>query len=367
MLTKDESEPQYDYSFFISVILLVCIGLVFIYSASSNLAFYRFGDPYMYIKKQAMFCFLGLIAMAIAMYIPTEIYSDARVVYGLLVVSAISLISLFFVGHTINGATRWIRISGFSFQPSELTKLSLCFYLAYSMAKKGTEMRSFKKGILPHIIVTGIFVVLIIKQPDRGTAILLTIWLFTLLFVGGCNKLYLFLMLIVSAPLIKLYLSHASYIINRWKAFLDPWKYADTYGFQIIHSLYAFGTGGIFGVGLGSGKQKLFYLPEPHTDFILPVIGEEIGFIGVLFVILLYLFIIIQGIRIAATTKNLFNKYLAFGITCMIALQVMLNIAVSMNLCPAKGITLPLLSYGGSSLTFTMLEMGILLNVSSKR
>ena len=367
MAKKDHSIPQYDYSLFISVILLICIGLVFIYSASSNLALYRFGDPYMYIKRQALFCFLGLIIMAITMYIPTDIYSDARVVYGVLLLSAILLISLFFVGHTINGATRWLRIGGFSFQPSELAKLSLCLYLAYSMAKKGTEMKSFKKGILPHIIIAGIFILLIIKQPDHGTAVMIIAWLLILLFIGGCNKIYLSLMLLVGAHCIKLYLSHSSYIMNRWKAFLDPWAYADSYGFQIIHSLYAFGTGGMFGVGLGSGKQKLFYLPEPHTDFILPVIGEEIGFIGVFFIILLYLFIIIKGIRISVSTRNLFNKYLTFGITCMLALQVLINIAVSMNLSPAKGITLPLLSYGGSSLTFTMLQMGILLNVSSKR
>lgn len=367
MAVQNRAIPQYDYPLFISVILLVFIGLIFIYSASSNLAFYRFGDPYMYIKRQALFCLLGFIIMAVAMHIPMNVYSDARVVYGVLFLSLGFLISLSFLGHTVNGATRWIRIESFSFQPSELAKFSLCLYIAYSMAKKGSEMGSFKKGLLPHFIITGIFVFLIIKQPDYGTAIMIVGWLFILLFVGGCNKIHLLLIILISMPCIKLCLSHSSYIINRWKAFLDPWAYADTYGFQIIHSLYAFGTGGITGVGLGNGKQKLFYLPEPHTDFILPIIGEETGFIGILFIIFLYLLIIIKGIRISASAKNLFNKYLAFGITCMIALQVLINMAVSMNLIPAKGITLPLLSYGGSSLTFAMLEMGILLNVSSKR
>ncbi len=362
-----EHVPAYDYLLFMSIMLLLCIGLVFIYSASSNLAAYRFGDPYMYVKRQAFFCILGFILMLIAMHIPLNIYSDSRVIYGLLILSIIFLLSLFIIGHNVNGATRWIKLGPFSFQPSELAKFALCLYIAYSMTKKNSEMHTFKKGLLPHLIVVSLFCLLIIIQPDRGTALMIGTWLLIMLFVGGCSPIHIILLISISAPLIILYLSHSTYIIHRWKAFLNPWAYADTYGFQIVHSLYAFGTGGLFGVGLGASRQKLFYLPEPHTDFILAIIGEEMGFVGVIFVILLYAIIIAMGIKISIKTKNLFNKYLSFGITCMIALQVFINMAVVMNMIPAKGLTLPLLSYGGSSLLITMIELGILLNVSSKR
>ena len=367
MPKRSDSALQYDYLLFISVFLLLCIGLVFVYSASSNLASYRFGDPYMYLKKQALFCLLGIIVMIFAMHIPLSVYADARFVYSIFFLSLALLFSLFFIGHTVNGATRWIRFGHFSFQPSELAKFSLCLYLSYSMVKKGTDMKSFKKGLLPHLLITAIFITLIMAEPDRGTALMIALWLFIVLFVGGCRISHLILTALVLFPFCLLYLSSSEYVLNRWKAFLNPWAYPDRYGFQIIHSLYAFGTGGLFGVGLGNGKQKLFYLPEPHTDFILPVIGEEIGFIGIAFIIFLYIIMVTRGIKISINTNNLFGRYLAFGITSMIALQILINIAVVMNLLPAKGLTLPFLSYGGSSLLITMMETGILLNVSSKR
>jgi len=351
----------------VCVFFLFCIGLIFVYSASSNLALYRFGDPYMYLKRQAFFCLLGLIVMAIGRSIPLELLSNKKVAVGLLLLSILALISLFFIGHEVNGAKRWIRAFGFSFQPTELAKFSLCIYMAYSMADKVFEMNSFKKGILHHLIVAGIIMALILKQPDHGSAAMICVWLFIMLFVGGANLFYLFLILLAVVPVGVYLFSHSSYVVHRWEAFRNPWAYADTYGFQTIHSLYAFGVGGILGVGLGASKQKLFYLPEPHTDFILPVIGEEIGFVGISAIILLYVIIIVKGIKIAIDTKDLFNKYLAFGISCMLGIQILINMAVVMNLMPAKGITLPFLSYGGSSLLFSMLEVGILLNVSSKR
>ena len=364
---KNEQAPQYDYILLVSVFLLICTGLIFVYSASSNLALYRFGDPYMYLKRQAFFCFLGLIVMAIGMSLPLNLFSNKKIAIGLLFLSILALISLFFIGHAVNGARRWIRAFGFSFQPTEMAKFSLCIYMAYSMADKGLEMNSFKKGILHHFIIAGLIMALILKQPDHGSVVMICAWLLIMLFVGGANPFHLFLILLAIVPVGIYLFSHSAYVVHRWEAFRNPWAYADTYGFQIIHSLYAFGVGGIFGVGLGAGKQKLFYLPEPHTDFILPVIGEEIGFIGISIIILLYMIVIAKGIKIAIDTKDLFNKYLTFGISCMLGIQVLINMYVVMNLIPAKGITLPFLSYGGSSLLFSMLEIGILLNVSSKR
>jgi len=361
-----EDSFQFDYLIFFCVFVLICIGLLFIYEASANLSFHRFGDQYMYLKRQILFCILGFILMYVTMRIPLHIYSDKRLIYGMLILCIISLISLFFIGHTVNGATRWIRIGNLSFQPVELAKLSLCFYLSYSMSKKQEEMRSFKKGILPHLIIVGLIMLLILKQPDHGSFIMIGVWLFFMLFVGGANPFHLFILILMLSPITIFLFFKSPYIVHRWKAFLNPWKYADSYGFQIIHSLYAFGTGGIAGVGLGAGKQKLFYLPEPHTDFILAVIGEEIGFIGILFIICLYATIVLRGIKIAIDTRNVFNKYLAFGISSILGLQILINMGVVLNLIPAKGITLPFLSYGGSSLLFTMIEIGILLNISSK-
>ena len=363
----NDKAPQYDYILLICVFLLICTGLIFVYSASSNLALYRFGDPYMYLKRQSLFCLLGLIVMITGMLLPLDLLSNRKVVLGLFFLSLCALISLFFIGHTVNGARRWIRAFGFSFQPTEMAKFSLCVYMAYSMADKCLEMRSFKRGILHHLIVAGLVMALILKQPDHGSVAMIGAWLFIMLFVGGANPFQLFLVLAVIVPVGVYLFSHSSYVVHRWEAFRNPWKYADTNGFQTIHSLYAFGVGGIFGVGLGAGKQKLFYLPEPHTDFILSVIAEEVGFVGVFVIILLYMIVIAKGIKIAIDTKNLFNKYLAFGISCMLGIQILINMGVVMNLMPSKGITLPLLSYGGSSLLFSMLEIGILLNVSSKR
>lgn len=362
-----KTPPQYDYLLFLCTILLFCIGLVFIYSASSNLSLFRFNDPYFYLKKQIVFGLLGIFAMMFGMVIPSESYSDKKIVFGIFFISIGLLLSLFFIGHTVNGATRWIRIGPVSFQPTELAKFSLCLYLSYSMASKGVQMRLFKKGVLHHFIIFSIFAALILKQPDHGSVAMILMWLFIMLFVGGARITHLIIMLIFLVPIALFCFWHSPYLICRWKAFRNPWEYADTYGFQIIHSLYAFGTGGLFGVGLGSGKQKLFYLPEPHTDFILSVIGEEVGFLGVAIIIVLYALIVTKGIKVAIDTKNLFNKYLAFGISCMLGIQVLINMAVVTNLIPAKGITLPLLSYGGSSLLFTMFQIGILLNVSSKR
>ncbi len=362
-----EEIPSYDYILLISTFLLISLGFIFIYSASSNIALYKFSNPYFFLKKQAISLFIGIFFMLISMHIPYRIYSNPKFIYGLLLLSLTFLLLLFFIGHKISGAVRWIRIKGFSFQPTELAKLSLCLYIAHFMTKNSEKMKTFKIGILPNLLLVGLFILLIMKQPDKGTALMITVWLFIMLFVGGCKLAHLFMTSVSFFLLFIFYLSHSEYVIHRWKAFLDPWKYYNSYGFQIIHSFYAFGTGGLTGVGLGSGKQKLFYLPEPYTDFILPVIGEELGFLGVFFVIFLYFVIVTRGISIAVSSNNLFNRYLAFAITSMFCLQVIINMGVSMNLLPAKGLTLPLLSYGGSSLLITMTEIGILLNVSAKR
>ncbi len=366
MAEKRSIISGYDYFILIPAICLVGLGLVFVFSASSHLAEHRLGDSYFYLKRQAVFCILGFGLMISAKNIPYRIYSKAT--YPLLFASACLLILLFVpgFGHKVGGASRWLRLAGFSFQPSELAKFSLAIYMAYSMAKKGSDMGSFSKGLLPHLLVAGVFMLLIVLQPDLGTAIIIGFWVVTLLFVGGVNFLHLFSLMLVSAPVVIWLIFHADYRLKRWWAFINPWDDPKGIGFQIIHSFLAFGSGGVFGAGLGNSKQKLFYLPEAHTDFVLSIAGEELGFLGVSLIIVLFGILILRGIKISLNAPDLYSSYLALGLTCLIGLQVIVNIGVVMGLLPTKGLTLPLMSYGGSSLVLNLLAIGILLNISSR-
>jgi cell division protein FtsW len=366
MAEKRLISSGYDYMILIPVICLVGLGLVFVFSASSHLAEHRLGDNYFYLKRQALFCILGFVFMILAKNIPYKIYSKAA--YPLLLVSSCLLILLFIpgFGHKVGGASRWLKLAGFSFQPSELAKFSLAIYMAYSMAKKGSDMRSFSKGLLPHLLVAGAFMLLIVLQPDLGTAVIIGFWVVILLFVGGVNFLHLFSLLLVCAPVLIWLILHADYRLKRWWAFINPWDDPKGIGFQIIHSFLAFGSGGIFGTGLGNSKQKLFYLPEAHTDFILSIAGEELGFLGVSLIIALFGILVMRGIKVSLNAPDLYSSYLAFGLTLLIGLQVIVNIGVVMGLLPTKGLTLPLMSYGGSSLVLNLLAIGILLNISSR-
>jgi cell division protein FtsW len=361
-----KADTGYDYAILIPVLLLMGLGLIMVYSASSHIADHRLGDSYFYLKKQALFCLVGLVIMVCARNVSCTFYQ--KLVYPLLVVSFGLLILLFVPGVTekIGGASRWIRLPWFSFQPSELAKFSLAVFMAYSMAKKRTEMDSFSRGLIPNLLVAGAFLILIVLEPDLGTAVILGFWVMMLLFVGGVRLLHLFSLLLLAAPVVFWLVSHADYRLKRWWAFLNPWEDPQGIGFQIIHSFLAFGSGGIFGVGLGNSKQKLFYLPEPHTDFIFSITAEELGLLGVLFVIVLFGILIARGIRVALEADDLYKTYLALGLTTMIGLQVLVNMGVVMGLLPTKGLTLPLISYGGSSLVINLLSVGVLLNISAR-
>ncbi|MBW1781208.1 MAG: putative lipid II flippase FtsW [Deltaproteobacteria bacterium] len=366
MAEKKVSDSGYDYMILVPAILLITLGLVVVYSASSNLAEHRLGDSYYYLKKQTLFCIIGVGLMILTRYIPCTLYS--KLVYPLLLLSASLLALLFFpsLGRKVGGACRWMSLGGFSFQPSELAKFSLAVYMAYSMSKKGTNMETFAKGLLPHLLIAGAFILLIVLQPDLGTAVIVGGWVLILLFVGGVRIFQLFCILLLSAPVVIWLIWHAEYRVNRWLAFLNPWDDPKGIGFQIIHSFLAFGSGGVFGAGLGNSKQKLFYLPEPHTDFALSIMGEELGLLGVSTIIVLFGILITGGIRVALKAKDLYSTYLALGLTSFIALQVLINMGVVMGLLPTKGLTLPLISYGGSSLVVTLASIGVLLNISSR-
>jgi cell division protein FtsW len=358
---------EYDYLLLVPTLLLLGLGLVATYSASSFLAEHRMGDSYYFLKRQGTFCLVGVSFMILTKNIPSAIYP--RLVYPLLGVSLFLLLLLLVpgVGAKVGGASRWFRLAGFSFQPSELAKLALAFYVAYSIAKKGPAMSSFSNGLVPHLVVAGAFMGLILLQPDLGTTIIIGCWLVILLFVGGVNVLHLVGLMLLSLPAVLWLVHKADYRLKRWWAFLNPWDDPQGLGFQIIHSFLAIGSGGVLGVGLGNSKQKLFYLPEPHTDFILSIVAEELGLVGLAVIVVLFGILVVRGIQVALQAPDLYSTYLALGITSFLGLQVIINMGVVMGLLPTKGLTLPFISYGGSSLVISLVSVGILLNISSRR
>jgi len=367
---KEKRNPAwagYDYGLLIPAMCLLFLGLLMVYSASSPLADHRMGDSYYYLKKQALFSLLGIGLMLSATRIPCTFYF--RIAYPLLGLSMLLLIMLFIpgIGAKIGGAHRWIRVGWLTLQPSELAKFSLVVYMAYSMAKKGNQMASFSQGLLPHLLVAGGFMGLIVLQPDLGTAVIIACWLLVLLFVGGVKITHLLVIFLALAPGVIWMILRADYRLKRWLAFINPWEDPKGIGFQIINSFLAFGAGGPFGVGLGNGKQKLFYLPEPHTDFVFAIAAEELGLVGAAAIIVLFGILIARGIKVALNARDLYSTYLAFGLTSLIGLQVVVNLCVVTGLLPTKGLTLPFISYGGSSLVMNLLCVGVLLNISARK
>ena len=353
----------YDARLLFPVLFLVGIGIVMVYSASSALALKKFGSSYFFIKKQALFALVGLMALVAGRHFPYRglrflAYPAIALTLGLLL--AVHLTGF---GHTAGGATRWLRMGSFTLQPSELARMALILYLAYSMSKKQDRIREFSIGFVPHVVVLMVLIVPILLQPDFGTVVILTLITAIMLFVGGVPLRFLSLVGLAVAPLGYFLLLSADYRVKRLMSFLNPWESPTSDGYQTIHSLMAFGSGGLWGTGIGKSLQKLFYLPEPHTDFIFSVIGEEFGLVGVTLIVLLYGLIIWRGIAIARHTPDAFGALLGFGLTTAIALQVGINMGVTLGLLPTKGLTLPFLSYGGTSLVLNMAAVGVLMNI----
>ena len=357
----------YDVQLLFPVLFLVGIGIVMVYSASSALALKKFGTSYFFLKKQALFAFAGVIVLVISRHFPYKYYR--KLAYPLLGLSLalLAIIQFTDLGLSAGGSIRWMKLGSFSFQPSELARIALVIYLAYSMEKKGEQIKNFAIGFVPHVMVMGGFVVLIFLQPDFGSVAILGALTWIMLFIGGVRFSQLFASLLIIIPVGYLFLINAEYRVKRILGFLNPWEYRADEGYQVVHSLMAFGTGGLWGAGIGKGYQKLFYLPEPHTDFIFSVIGEELGLLGVLVIIALYAWIVMRGIAIARKAPDLFGSYLAVGLTIAIGLQIVVNMGVTLGLLPTKGLTLPLLSYGGTSLLINMASIGILMNISASK
>lgn len=359
--------PFYDIGLLFPVLFLVGIGIVMVYSASSAMAIKRFGSDYYFLKKQAIFSIAGVVALVACRHIPYRLYRPLS--YPLLLGSLGLLLAvpLSGMGVSVGGAARWLRIGPFGLQPAETARVAMVIYLSYSMSKKIDRLDELSIGFLPHVIVLGIFTAVISIQPDFGAIVILATLTFIMLFIGGVRVWHLLASLVLMAPVAYLYMISAPYRMGRLLSFLNPWDYASKEGYQTIHSLMAFGSGGLWGTGIGKGVQKLFYLPEPHTDFIFSVIGEELGLVGVMIILILYGLIIWRGLHIASTARDHFGSFLAAGLTIGLALQICVNIGVAMGLLPTKGLTLPFLSYGGTSLVMSMASIGILLNIGAGR
>ncbi|MDI6686645.1 MAG: putative lipid II flippase FtsW [Desulfobacterales bacterium] len=366
VLTNDVLETgHYDVKLLFPVLFLVGIGIVMVYSASSALALKKFGSDYYFLKKQVLFSLLGIVVLVICRHIPLKFIRSLT--YPILILAVLFLVAVKITGfgYSVNGSTRWLRFGGLNFQPSEFARFALIIYLSYSMSKKKDTIKDFYVGFLPHFFILCIFTFLIFLQPDFGSALIFWVITWIMLYVGGVRILHLLSPLIFLLPAAYFLIITSAYRLKRIISFWDPWQYSMNEGYQIIHSLMAFGTGGIWGTGIGKGYQKLFYLPEPHTDFIFSVIGEELGLCGVLIVIALYSLILWKGINIAKNAKDCFESFVAVGITSAIAIQVCINMGVAVGLLPTKGLVLPFLSYGGTSLLFSMASIGILMNIEA--
>jgi cell division protein FtsW len=356
----------YDGRLLFAVLFLVGIGIVMVYSASSALALKKYGSDFHFLKKQALFSLVGIVVLVVFSHIPYRFYRPMT--YPILLLSLGLLIAVLVsgLGLSAGGSQRWMRLGPMTFQPVEAARLALVIYMAYSLSKKQDGLRQFGIGFVPHVLVLALFAFMLILQPDFGSVVIFATLVWVMMFVAGVPIRYLLSALLLMLPMAYYLMVNATYRIKRLVSFLDPWQFPAGEGYQIIHSLMAFGTGGLWGAGIGKGYQKLFYLPEPHTDFIFAVIGEELGFLGVLFILALYGLVLWRGISIAFRCRDEFGMYLALGITTAIGLQVSINLGVALGLLPTKGLTLPFLSYGGTSLLLNMASIGILMNIGAQ-
>ena len=348
-----------------AVIALIGFGVVMVYSASAIEATVRFHDPEFFLKRQLLF---GSAALAVMWVVSRFDYHRLhKLTYPVLgSVTLLMLLTVLGLGTRRGGAARWLAVGPILIQPAEMAKLALVLWLAYSLAKKSDKVKSFTVGFVPHVLMSGLLILLCLKQPDFGSAVVIAFLTFTLLFVAGARISYLVGAAITLLGVgVQLVLTR-SYRLARLEAFLDIAKHRQDIAYQPFQSVMSFGSGGVFGLGLGRGLQVL-YLPEAHNDFIAAIIGEELGFLGVMGLASIFLLIVSRGVRVALRADDEYGSYLAFGISAMIGMQALVNMAVAMAILPTKGLTLPFISYGGSSLLVNAAAVGVLLNVSRQR
>ncbi len=352
-----------DLLFFSAVLFLAGLGLVMVYSASSVVALEKFGDSLYFFKRQALFVIAGLVAMFFI--IASDYRKWVKSSRWILALSIFTFILLFIpgIGHKVGGARRWISFAGFSFQPAEFAKLACILYFTWALVRKGAQVKSFTYGILPTGLVAGAFAFLLLRQPDFGNAVLLVTLSGILLFLAGGRLTYLFGVVLCALPVVYSLIVGADYRKRRLLGFLDPWSDPQNTSYQIIQSFTAFYHGGFFGAGLGNSQEKLYYLPEVHTDFVGAVLGEELGFVGVILVLGAYGVFMLRGYRIALRSRDSSGFLLAAACTTLVGLQAALNLMVIMGLLPTKGLPLPFISHGGSALVVSFVAAGFVLSV----
>ncbi|HBQ84984.1 MAG TPA: stage V sporulation protein E [Syntrophomonas sp.] len=352
-----------DFVLFMTTLALVGIGLVMVFSSSAVTANVQYNDAYHFFKKQLLWALVSIIAMIVVMKINYARLKDFAI--PLMFIAVVCLILVVTpLGTEVKGSSRWLMIGPFNLSPSELAKLAVIMFMARSLDNNIEKIKSFQQGVLPYLVILAIICALVMAQPDLGTSCAIAGTVFFLLMVAGARWSHLGMIAAAGVAAIGAAIVVAPYRMERMIAFINPWKYAGDEGFQIIQSLYALGSGGLFGMGLGRSRQKFFYLPEQHTDFIFAILGEELGFIGAFVVLMLFVLFAWRGFKIAINAPDSFGSILASGITVMVILQASINIGVVSGMLPVTGITLPFISYGGSSLLFTMTGVGLLLNIS---
>lgn len=367
MSLRNQTTSTPDFTLFLAVLLLTAGGLVMVYSASAILADQRYGSSWHFFLRQVIWVLAGGFGMWAASRADLERLRALAIPLLLAALVLMLLVCLPGIGKSVGGAQRWFKLGPFSFQPSEILKLAMVLYLADSLDRRRALLGQFS-GLFPYLVLLGICMVLLEKQHDFGTAVLLALLTIFLLFLAGIRWLYVLIPLSILVPVFAYLVESASYRMKRITAFLNPWEDPQGTGFQLIQSLVAVGNGGLFGVGLSNSTQKLFYLPAPHTDFIFAIVAEELGLLGAGAVVALFAVFIHRGLRTAfaagSREGSLFPALLAAGMTGLIGFQALVNLGVVTGLLPTKGIPLPLVSYGGSSMVFTLTAVGFLLNVS---
>lgn len=350
-----------DFILFMTTVILVCIGLIMVFSSSSVTANLKFDDPYYFFKRQLLWALIALVVMMVVMKINYHRLKDLAV--PALVVAVICLVIVIFTPE-VKGSSRYLGVGPLRFTPSELAKLCMVLFLAATLSRRLDKVTTFWRGLGPFLVIIGLVVGLVMLQPDLGTAFVMGVTSLLMLVMAGAKMAHMGVLAGLGVALVGLAIYLEPFRFKRLIAFLDPWKDPSHYGFQTIQSLYALGSGGLFGMGLGRSRQKFFYLPEQHTDFIFAILGEELGFLGAGVVLLLFFLFAWRGFRIALKAPDIFGSLLAGGITTMIIFQAAVNIGVVSGTLPVTGIPLPFISFGGSSLVFTLAGVGLLLNIS---
>ena len=356
---------KYDKTLFLTVVILSIFGLLMIYSSSSIWANYKFHDSFHYLKYQTIFFIIGIIIMIITSKIDYKFYYKYSNIILIITLILLILVLIPGIGSIRNGSRSWFGIGPLGIQPSEAAKISLIIFTSKYLSNSGNYIKRYFKGIMPILLVVSIFFFLIMLQPDLGTGLIMFISIISILFIAGVDMKFFIAGGVLGILGVIALIIIAPYRMNRITSFVNPWKDPLGTGFQMIQSLYAIGPGGLLGLGFGNSIQKHFYLPEPQTDFIFSIITEEFGVVGAIIVVGLFFILLYSGIKIAVNSTDNFSKYLSFGILFQIIFQAIMNLSVVVGLIPVTGVTLPFLSYGGSSLIISMFSIGILLNISS--